>query len=675
VIWAAPAVWCAAGALASNLAATSADPPPLTPDEHRGSAAVYVHLHPRGVEEETWAQVVDHVGPRLPGHRPLAPPPAEARTWQDTHLLYRVDPGRHDALARRFDAAALRAAIAGARARLASPLFSIGGEEPRRDPLDLRSLAPPDPLAALAGPQVGAAGDPIVDDALLVRVATELPPRALETIVAAQLASHFAVTSGVEIGVHDPFAAPAPDRRGPAMLAATVALIALVTALALRRLRASLALVVVLAAGAPLVLVAAGALAPPAPAVALASLGAAAAVAAGASPTPLALALLPLLLLPYPAWQRWALAWPLALALLTLGVRRVLPALRRGLAARPPADRESAHLRALGPVASSALVAGLLAAGAWAVTRPPPAAADEPGFDPARVVELRSAGATPAEALAAAAADARELAALAPAATWADAPGAFVLAPDELAARAARLEALDLPGRVDLLRVALAEQGLRPDAFAEALRALDPTRRPSPEAALAGPLGPWLRGHLEVEGDGVVAVSRVALAAALPAGLVLPPRLRGPAAFAHEDRRRFPGRLALALAAGAWLAAFVAWLRARDLGHALAAALVGLATQAGVLALVAVAVAAPGPALLPALLLVGAATADAAGRPGERPALGLACLAAPGLALLTAASPELRASGLVLALGAPLGGALAAAAAPGLFVRRKEAGA
>jgi hypothetical protein len=313
-------------------------------------------------------------------------------------------------------------------------------------------------------------------------------------------------------------------------------------------------------------------------------------------------------------------------------------------------------------------------------------------FAPGAVAELRSAGEDEPAALVAAAADAELLAPLVPdAVTRMVAPGAYVLPEPACVARLAGLTGLDLPGRVELLRVLLTEHGLRAEAFGEFLQGLDLARQPTPEAALAGPLGWWFRGQLEPADAGeagVVAVSRVQLADPLPADAILPARLHGPAVFAHREQQSRHARLGLALVAGAWLSAFLTWLRARRLSTAITAALIGLTAQAGALALAVAVGATAVPLLIPPLLLVGAVAADSAARrcrPGSattgsdgHPALITACQVAPALVLLASDDLAWRGFALVLGFGGVLGHALATRAAPPLCAalrRREEASA
>lgn len=670
----------------------------LVPREHRPAPGSHLLVTLRGAAAaDSWPQVVDQLGPLLPGHFPLAPPPAEARAWLDAHILYRIPPERHAALAARLEPAALRAAVAGIRARLASPLFGVSDEQPRRDPLDLRALGADEPgfLAPGAGPIPTASGDLLSADgrSLLLYLRTALPPARLHAWAAAQLFARFGVDSGIEVGVLPITSLAAVDDpsrlRLRDLLAATFAALTLALALGLRRSRAALVLTLVVAAPLPLVVLLAGDLQGPELPLLLALPGLALALAPGVGdhgPGPglrLALALTPLLLLPYPLWQRWAWVWLLALPVLVAAARVLGPALLR--LGRAPAAPDPRPRRGWPPLVGLALCAALLAVGTWSSRQA--AAVDyslgagdadlaADFFAPSRLAELRSVGPDEPAALAAAVADAARLTALGPEiAERVDTPGSYLLGEAEAGARQAALAALDLPGRIELLRVALTEVGLRPDAFGEFIRALDPNRQPTPEAALAGPLAGWLRTRLAPDPAGVAAVGRVLLAAELPVGRALPPGLRGPAVFAHQELQARDARLGLALAASAWLSAFLTWLSARRLAPALSAALVGLAAQAGALALVVAAGGVGLALLLPALLLVGAAAAEGAARacappvPGDshgRPALALACLLAPAVVLLASPEPAWRSFALVLGFGAVLGFVLATRAAPRL---------
>lgn len=658
--------WLLAAALVAATAPAALTPGALhlVPPAHRPAPATFVVVHRGGADADAWARVVDGLGPQLPGHVPLAPPPVDARAWQAAHVLYWLD-ATSPALARRFEPDALRAAISGLRARLASPLFGLGGEDVRRDPLGLADLGtlPAPPVAATAG------GDVLSADGgtLHIHLQTTAAPADIVTTANVQLSAH---SSGppFELEVHtfprDEHSLAVTNVRS---IVANLALLALALTLALRRTRESLTIVAVLAAGVPLLGFVAGPLL-------LVLVGAAAALTIRGEPRGstapwllLVAALLPLILLPYPAWRTQALAWALAAATLALAMRFVLPATRALLRARPA--EPPAPARPLPAVAALVACTAIVAAGVVALAR---TRVDVPAAPPVltslgHAATLASSGDTATAALDAAARDARTVAAALPDARL-DGPARFVLDEPTLTARAAALASLDLPGRVEFFRAALTDQGFRPDAFGEFFQALDRARAPSPEAALAGPLAAWLTASMRHEDGRVVVDTRVHLPADLPAHL--PAQLRGPAVFAHAEQRDFPGRLALALAAGAWLSAFLVWLSTRRLAPALASAATSATAQVGALACVVAIHGQISPLLLPALLAVGAVTAALAAGPcsGEptRGPLAAACLAAPGLVLLTGDDPTWHAPGLALALGAALGGLLASHAAPGL---------
>ena len=176
----------------------------LVPAEHHPPPGSHVRISLESeAAEEAWPQVVDLLGPALPGHWPLAPPPAETRAWLDAHLLYRLAPADHARLAQRLEPAALRAVVAGLRARMASPLFAVSEEDPRRDPLGLRSLSEVEParlgLLAGDGPVATPSGDLVSADGrtLLLYLRTGLSPVRLHAWIRVQLAARFGVTSGV----------------------------------------------------------------------------------------------------------------------------------------------------------------------------------------------------------------------------------------------------------------------------------------------------------------------------------------------------------------------------------------------------------------------------------------------------------------------------------------------
>lgn len=675
--------------------------PGLVPADHHSPMGTHVRLSLRGAEAaDAWAQIGDQLGPRLPGHWPLAPPPTEASAWRGAHMLYLHGAASAATLAERLEPTALRDTVAGLRARLASPLFAVGEDDPRRDPLGLVDTEVRD---AEVGPVATASGDLMSADGrtLLVYLRTPMPPMRLHAWISAQLASRFGVGSGIDVRVLPITANTHGGSRSVKtvvdLLAAGLAGLLLVLALGLRRVRAALVLVLAIGVGAPLVVLLAGgmdSLAAPLMVVMFGVVAGFAGPVAGGAGVGSALrgatALLPLLLLPYPVWQRWALVWLLGVVALTLALRAVAPALLRWTRARAPGGVSSSG-RPWPRAAGLAVCAALLAGGTWSfrhvsgdilIEGPDDAEVGE-FFRPARLAELRSVGADGAEALAGAADDAAELQALRPAAlSWVDLPGALVLGEDGCEARYAGLKPLDLPGRVEHLRDLLAAQGLRADAFAEALRGLDPERQPAPEEALGGPLAGWFVAHLEPDDENVAAISRVELRAGLDDAVVVPAGLRGPAVFEQQERRARASRLGVALVVGAWLSAFLTWLAARRLSTAITAGLIAAAAQAGALLVAVLAGFTAVTLLVPPLLLVGALAADGAARAcrpvpeDSRPGLALACVLAPALVLVASAEPAWRGFGLVLGCGAALGFTLATRAAPGLcaLLRRGAGG-
>ena len=677
--------------------------PGLVPADHRPPMGTHVRLRLQAAEgEAAWAQIVDQLGPRLPQHRPLAAPPTEASAWRGAHLLYLHGAPTTAALAQRLEPTALRDTVAGLRARLASPLFAVGEDDPRRDPL---GLAGDGGAGAGAAPFVTASGDLLSADGrtLLIYLRTKMPPMRLHAWISAQLAARFGAGSGIDVRVlpitANTHGGTSSTKSSVDLLAAGLAALMLVLALGLRRVRTAGVVVMTIGVGVPLVVLLAGgmgALDGPLLVVLLGVVAGLAAPVAGGAGVASALrgatALLPLLLLPYPAWQRWALAWLLGVLALGAAVRVVAPALLRWLRARATDAGGRAAGRPWPRTAALAACVALLAAGTWSfghvsgdiLVEDAGDAVVREFFVPGRLAELRSEGDDAEAALTVAAEDAARLRALPPGVLgWVDAPGELVLGEAGCAARYAELKPIDLPGRVEHLRDLLAAQGLRADAFGEALRGLDPEVQPTPEEALAGPLAAWFAAHLEQDEDEVAAVARVELREGLEEAVVLPAELRGPAVFEHHEQQARGSRLGVALVVGAWLSAFLTWLTARRLSTAIAAAIVGVATQAGALLVAVLAGFTALTLLLPPLLIVGALAADGAARacrpvPGDsRPGLALACVLGPALVLVASAEPAWRGFGLVLGFGAVLGFTLARAA-PGLCAllrRREEAGA
>lgn len=709
---------CAAIAAAAALRGREAQIGALVPESHRVvTDETYLLLRLGG---EAADDVLDAAVAALDGAAercPLAPPPAEARRWLDGHVLSLLPREHHAALAARLAPAALREAIAAARARLSSPFAGLVGDDLRRDPLRLRELGQPGVAGRLGflaaadagGPDVSPRGDLVAVDgrAELLCFRTGPSAQGLEDSLRERLAGLPVETSLVGAPARDDAARAAIDA-APRVLAGLAAALTLVLALALRRVRPVLALLLaVLGPAALLAVVVAPLGVLDVPLLVLAVGIAAAPARPDRTVTALtALALLPLLLVPYPAWHGWAPAWALGLVAAGLARRAVQPLLLTCLGGQP---HELAPLGAEGPpplrlradLPLAVACAGLLAAGAWSFEHvrfdsPNPLPLAAPGlaaaeaevraafFDPDDVAVVDHPGDAPEAALARAADDLPALLTLVPGhASRLDAPGAFAVAGPELAARQEALQALDLSGRLELLRATIADLGMRPDAFGEFIRGAeaDLDEPPSPEAALAGALGPWLAGHRDARGalttrlylsPGSAAPPTVAAADGRP----LAPR--GPGVFARDERDRASSRAGLVAAAGAWLSAFIVWLATRRLALALSLALAAITAQCALLFALQLLGLPFGPLGLPVLLLAGAAAAVAglravralaAGRPLLDPgrlANALGPLAAV-LALLTAPEPIWRELGLTTALAILAAHGVGGLAAPSLY--------
>ncbi|MCY1058037.1 hypothetical protein [Nannocystis sp. SCPEA4] len=679
---------CAALGLVAAARGTEAQVWGLIPAAHR--PVIEIDLRVRlddGAPDEALEAAVLALEP-LPGRCPLAPPPAEARRWLDAHALSLLPREHHSALADRLAPEALRTAIAGARARLASPFAGLVGDDLRRDPLRLAELGPGRAgrlgFLAPAGPDVSARGDLVALDgrSALLCFHTADSGHELRDSAAALVGAHPVSLSVVGAPARDD-AAAAALAAAPRVLTTLAAALILVLALAFRSVRPVVALLLAILGPAALL----AALVAPLGLLDLPLL----ALAVGISAAPArpdwtvtalsALALTPLLLTPYPAWQTWGLAWAAALAAAGVARRVVQPVLTAWLG-KPAAERtpfgrpEPPPLRLRVALPAAAACAVILSLGAWSSRHvrfdsPSPLPLADPElaaaeaavraefFRPEDVALIHSPGATPEEALARAAEDLPALLAAMPAQIErVDAPGAFVVAEPELKARLDGLQALDIRGRLELLRATIAEFGMRPDAFGEFIRAAGDDLRdpPSPESALAGPLGPWLESKFGPEG----VVTRAYLSsepAALPAAL----DLRGPGVFARAEHDRFSSRAGAVAAAGAWLSALVVWLATRRLSLALALALAAIVAQCGLLALLHLLHRSFGPLTLPVFLLAGSAAAVAGlravraladGRPWIDPgrlANALGPLAA-ALALLAAPEPVWRSLGIAAGL-------------------------
>lgn len=675
---------------------------------------------------------------------PLAPPKTEITRWLDAHALYLLPIDAHEDLAERLSDERMLAEVQGLEARLSSPLFSVSGEQPRRDPLGIHQLTEAETgrlghVAELPGsdePQVSPSGDLIAasgDRALIalrskrapaelladLRAALEaqaLPvevelvdPRLVEASLAAQLAG---AGAGLGHGLRVTIACFAA-----LILLLSVAMRRLVPVLVLGVCLVSVWLVLLFAlvrfdlAGGGVELGSAALL------LLLLGFGCDAAlrhqrigVRGWASTLVTAAALVPLIFAPYPLWQRWAVIWPISFLLIAAVMRVILPTLLE--LSRGDFDwRQPGFRLAPMPVLAVGICVALMTAGALVTpklryrpgTRLPTADSSaqalerelvEHFFDPTMIVEARSvapgdAQGDAAAALDAAAHDVASLAELVPGeARRVDSPGSFVLPQAELEARKQALSTLKLDERMAALHALLVDQGLRAEAFAEFVRgAANIEDLPSAQAALDGPLGPWisaymveqsggdrvqLRSRVELRGrDGLVSVP---LTAERLANL---PILRGPAIAAMIDRREFDSRLGLVVLAGLWLSAFLVWLGTGSLGIALSVAVVALASECAVLLGLSLLGQPIGPHLIPILLVVGAAAVVAGGRASRAVSLGQpivarglllagACQVVVGVVLLSSPQPLWRELGLALAMGSAIACGLGLFATPGL---------
>jgi hypothetical protein len=660
---------------------------------------------------------------------PLAPPANAVTGWLDAHGLYLLPIERHAELAALLEDGRIAAAIQGLVARLGSPLFGVGSEEPRRDPLGLQGVLGRDGArlghgAARHGTAaVTGTGDLLSarGDALLVQLRSTRPPAEL-----AQTARAAVAELPVEVAVLGPAAREqaVAERLAPAAvgaLAAVTAALALVLTLALRRIRPVLCLLAVLAGGVVLVESLAPTLDPlSSPLVVLMPAfccGAALRLQdisrrGWAAAVLIATGLAPLALSPYPQWRTWAAAWGLGALSIVLLVRIVTPALLRTVGGSVE-WRTPGFLLLPMPVLGLGLTLGLSAAGAWAggslrhadVNRPGmvPAGQDAAAervardfFDPAQIVEARSRGPTRAGALEQAAVDARALATLVDAqAVRVDSPGSYVTPHAELEARMRSLTELELHRKMRRLHDALEAQGLRAEAFAEFLHgATNLHEIPTARAALDEALGPWIARHL-VEDPQAPEPERwiVRSFVELRPGPTVPAiadadgqgiALRGPAVASRSDAAAFRDRVGVYIAAGLWLGAFVVWLGTGSLAIALAAGVAGFTTQTGTLLALSVTGQPVGPHLLPALLLVGISGLIAAGRAcravdlhrplvaGGMLTTGL-CQAGAGLVLSLGDVEIWREMGLVVLVGSVLAVGLGLFAAPGMCALLRRA--
>jgi hypothetical protein len=618
---------------------------------------------------------------------------------------------------------------------LSSPLFGVAGVDARRDPLGLHELLArgstgfPLPGARTSGgAEATAQGDLLARDgtALLVELRSERDAEALLADVRDAVRELPVDVGWVGPALRRQTARELVGGRSLRVIATALAGVALVLALAFRRIRPPLAIVACLLSIAAFALAVVG----PLDVIAIPLLvllpgfaceGALAlqriSVRGWPSAVVLATALAPLWLSPYPALHGWSLSWFAVVAVALLVLRLVLPAMLALLRSTVSWEHRGFLLRPM-PVLAVVVSGGVLAGGAWAADTLRYRGADRPllgdaagsadqrrlldeFFDPALVVETLSRGASEEAALERASLDARALARLVPSdATRVVAPGGLVLVPSELEARRAGLAALELPTRAQALREALHSRGFRPDAFGEFLRqGGDLTQLPTPAAALDGPVGGWIRKNGVPVGEGFAIRTRVHLAgdpaAEIPAvrdgeGELV--ELFGPAIAARLDRASFRDWLGVWVLCQLWIGAFVVWVGTRSLATAIAAAYATLVTTSAVLIAMVPMRLPVGPHMVPALLLVGGAATIAAGRACRavdlrRPffATGLLvtslCQVAAALALVASGVPLWQQFGLICALGAVFASAAGLFVAPGVcrllrrLIRRAPAGA
>jgi hypothetical protein len=669
----------------------------------------------------------DRIATALPRERvPIAPPAPEAAAWFDAHAFFLVADDALTAIRERLSDEAVADAIEDLRARMSSPLFGVAGDQPRRDPLTLHPHLDDRTgrFSSTVGPGgsiVTAAGDLLASDrrALLLQLRTDRPRALVIEDVRKAVGDGGITASWAGPARLDDDARSVIADRGLVLVGTVLAAIAAILAAALRSVRATFVVVACLAGSVAMIGAAAGEVDLWGLALVIAALGF---VVEAALPLQrisargwpgalvLATAMLPLLLSPYPAWQAHAWRWTIVVALAIVPLRAVVPAFHarfgggvswadRG-ATWSPQPTMAALLGLL------ALAGGVIGAGSLAyrgVDRPslgdiggaPDRRLTESFFDPSLVVRATSTGDDPAAALERAALDARALASLVPQqAQRIDSPGLWVARAADLEARRAALVALGLPERLEHLRATLEARGFRSDAFGEFLRGAAVTDgAPTGEAMLAGPLGPWLRRYLR-DGPPVQVHAQVVLEgdpeAAVPAVKDHegnPIRLVGPAIAARHDRVDFRDWLGIYALCQMWLGAFIVWLGARSLSIAVSAAFATLATQCAVLALLSALRIPVGPAMLPALLLVGAAATTAAGRACRAVDLGRPlfasgiivtnlCQVAAGTVLLLSGIALWRTMGLVVVLGAFTASCVGLFVAPGVcrMIRRLAGG-
>lgn len=672
-------------------------------------------LDPGEMLLESAATLAERLGPE---RVPIAAPAGEAAAWFDAHALFLVDDASLADIAGRLGDDAVSDAIESLRARMSSPLFGVSGEEPRRDPLGLHGHLDDEAVrfASTSGPgtsTVTAAGDLLARDgtALLVQLRTSRPRSAALADVRAALGDRPVDASWVGPVHLEDSARALVDDAGLRLLATTLAAIAAVLAAALRRVRATVAILACLAGSVVFAGIILGELDAWGLALVILWLGFACEgalhlqrISARGWPAAavLATALVPLWLSPYPAWQHWSWAWALLVAAAMLPLRVVLPAVHTRIGGAVSWEGRGFSWRPLPLLASvlglAALVAGVLAVptlayrgadrvglGAYGAGGGAQRRLVEDFFDPTTIVRAESTGRDAAAALEHAAADARALSTMVPAeAVRVDSPGLWVARAADLERRRAALAALELPARLEHMRATLEAKGFRPDAFGEFLRgAATSDGAPTADAMLAGPLGPWLRRYLTADKPPRVrAFVQLGADPDAAAPRILddegrPIALHGPAIAARTDRTVFADWLGIYVLCQMWIGALIVWLGTRSMTIAISVAFATLATQCAVLAAMALLELPAGPAMLPALLLVGASATISAGRACRAIDLGRPlfatgiivtglCQVAAGVALLSSGVSMWRAMGLVIVLGATTASGIGLFVAPGV---------
>jgi hypothetical protein len=618
---------------------------------------------------------------------PLAPPKTEITRWLDAHALYLLPIDAHAALAERLSDAAMLAQVQSLAARLSSPLYSVSGDQPRRDPLGIHELT-----AAEAGqlghvsevpdataPTVGANGDLIsaAGDRALISLLTTRPPEQLQAQLEAALAVLPVEVQLIDARLQTASVAARVGAAAWALLGGCFAGLILLLSLTLRKVTPVLVMTACLASGWVVAMwlgVSFGLVKLDLLSLALSMLLLGFACDAAlrlpeigwrgwVSTLMLALALAPLWLSPYPLWQRWALLWPLAFGLLTLTLRVLVPIVLELVRGELRWPQWSGRVTPR-PVLALLACVGLCGAASWLAPqldyRGParlPLLDDEQRtheqeltqhfFDPSMIVEVGTRsdtehesrlGSPEAAALDAAAESIEALSQLVPGeARRIDSPASFVLPQTELEARKQALTKLKLGERMQMLQLMLVDRGLRSEAFSEFVHATaDIDDLPSAAAALDGPLGPWIRGYTRAGDDGATELlGRVELRgrAGLPvaslsdAQLAELPPLRGPAIATMIDHRELTPRLLLVLVAGWWLAALLVWLGTGELASAIACAIVAASCVAGLVVALWLLEQPGGSHLLPVLLLVGAAAAVTGARACRTNSLGQPLLA------------------------------------------------